>query len=471
MRDFDQLEGYRGEELPPNADLNSSGTSESGGVDPSLTTDSDLTLAATLTGSTIARLLRERNFVPLWIGQVVSYIGDQFILIAALAVLNQYSPKRPDGTTSLVPTIIFGISVALPQILFGLTSGVIVDRLDRKWTMIVADLVRAAAMFALLFVNKSPDRFWIIYLSMFVVGTAQMFFYPARASALASILPKRQLAGANALLELGFVVALIFGSGLAGIIVGQVGENVAFGFNTAAFLFSAVMIAIIAIPSHVYISDKEKDEAAKPLTLRVMFRQLVEGLRYVWNNKSMRAIMLLSSVVSATLGAVIILVLDYLTNELNINPSEFGIIIGVLGIGVVIGGVLIQRLSKFLPTNRLVALSMVLQAGAVASFVFNPSLEVVRLATVFVGFSLVVSRTVLSTLVQAIPPEEYRGRVQSTFNLISQAPQALAIGGIGVLVTLFTRQPVIIGLALLLVVIAVVTVRTLRGIDEAIYGK
>lgn len=420
-----------------------------------------LTVAASLTGETLGALIRNRNFVPLWIGQLISYIGDQFILIAVVTVVTALS-IRPDGQSDVLPLVLWAISLAAPQILFGLISGVLVDKQDRKWTMIVSDLVRALTMFALILVNRQPENQWIIYVSMFVFASAQMLFYPARASALTSIMPKRYLAGANALLELGFVVALIFGSGAAGILVEQLGENAAFFFNGIAFIFSALMIYLMRIPKRRYEADAS--------TFRQVWGELRAGLAYVWHTRSMRFILMLNILVSGALGAVTILVLDYLTKELKIGPSGFGAVIGILGVGVVFGGILIQRLSKFLTTNRLVALALTLQALAVGSFIFNPPFVVVLIMTVFIGFSLIVSRAVLSTLTQAIPPEEFRGRVQSTFNLLSQAPMAAALGLVGTLVQLTSRPIVIAGFCGILILTAWFATNLLRGIDEAIYS-
>lgn len=427
-----------------------------------------LTVAASLTGETLRSLLRNRNFLPLWIGQLVSYIGDQFILIAVVTVLTIIS-RRPDGTTDVLPLALWGISVASPQILFGLISGVLVDKADRKWTMIASDLVRAGVMFAFLLVEREPSRLWIIYLGMFVFGSAQMLFYPARASALTSIMGKRYLAGANALLEVGFVVALIFGSGAAGVLVEQWGENAAFAFNGGAFIFSAFMIYLMRIPKRATESSGSNSNGVGT-SFGQVWTELRAGLSYVWNTRSMRYIMGLSVLVSAALGAVTILVLDYLTQELNIGPSGFGAVIGILGVGVVVGGILIQRLSKFLTTNRLVALSMVMEAIAVGTFVLNPPFVVVLLVTVLIGFSLIVSRAVLSTLTQAIPPEELRGRVQSVFNLVSQAPMAATLGLVGALVQLTSRPAVIIGFCGLLLLTAWFAANMLRGIDDAIYS-
>lgn len=417
-----------------------------------------LTVAASLNIKTIRELLRNRNFVPLWIGQLVSYLGDQFMLIAVIAVLNKLS-----GGNSLA-VVLLAIALAMPQILFGLLGGVLVDKLDRKWTMIFTDVARAFAMFAMLLVQGDPARLWVFYPAIFVIGTAQMLFYPARASAMPDLVQKRNLAAANALLEAGFVVALIFGSGAAGVLVENLGADFAFTFNGIAFLFSALMILVITVPPRA-VQQTEKG------SYRQVLRELREGLAYIWNTRSMRYIMGLSIMVAAGLGAVIALVFDYLTLELKIGADGFGIVIGILGVGIVIGGILIQRLSKFLPTNRLVGIAIFLQGCAVGAFVLHPPFWLVLFLTALIGFSLIVARAILSTLTQAIPPEEYRGRVQSAFNLIFAAPLTVSIGVAGLLVTLLPREVVMGGFGLTLILTAWLATRTLRGVDEAIYGS
>ncbi len=418
-----------------------------------------LSVAASLNAKTLKELLRNRNFVPLWIGQLVSYLGDQFMLIAVLAVINQLTGG---GNVYIV---LLAVSLAAPQILFGLIGGVLVDKLDRKWTMIITDMVRAIAMFSMLLVAGDPARIWVFYPAIFAIGTSQMLFYPARASAMPALVSKRNLGAANALLEAGFVVALIFGSGAAGLLVERLGEDFAFTFNGFAFLFSALMILIIRVPPRQVHQSKGKGSS-----YRRVLRELREGLVYIWQTRSMRYIMGLSVIVAAGLGAVIALVLEYLTNELKVGAQGFGIVIGILGVGIVIGGILIQRLSKFLPTNRLVALAIFLQGVAVGAFVFHPPFGAVLFLTALIGFSLIVARAVLSTLTQAIPPEEYRGRVQSAYNLIFSAPLTLAIGVATLLVSISSRELVMGSFGIGLMLTAYLSVRLLRGVDEAIYG-
>ncbi|MEP7285760.1 MAG: MFS transporter [Chloroflexota bacterium] len=480
------------QQVMPNADINPHAVS---GYDPSdnggITDLADveesaeaMTVASSLNGQTMSELLHNRNFVPLWIGQMVSYLGDQFMLIAALAVVSTLA-----GTNSGIVTAGLGISNALPSIFLGLVGGVLVDRLDRKLVMIVTDVIRGVAILSLLFVNNDPHNLWIFFVVLAITGAASTLFYPARASALPAIVPRRTLAGANALLEAGFVIALVFGALLAGILVQTFGPNLAFGFNAVAYFFSAVMIALLRIPKRAVTQSSHN-------SARQVWVELRDGLSYIWRTRSMRYIMGMSVMVSGSIGAVLLLSLDYLTKELRVGPSQYGVVIAILGVGIVIGGVLIQRLSKYLPTNRLVATAIGLNGLAMLGFVLHPQFLVVCFFTALIGFSMVVARAVLGTLTQAIPPEEYRGRVQAAFNLMSSVPLAIAVGLVGVLLQIVTKQvsfkpsglpdlPTTItfyniagsqwivftafGIALLLT--AWLAVNMLKGIDEAIFSE
>jgi len=395
-------------------------------------TSESLTVASGLNAQTLRDLLGNRNYVPMWIGQMVSYMGDQFMLIAALAVVSILAPLN-----SGIVTAGLALANALPSILIGLIGGVFVDRLDRKTVMIASDIVRGLALFSLLLVNNNPTRLWIFFVVLAVTGAASTFFYPARASAMPAIVPHQMLAGANALLEAGFVIALVFGALMAGILVQSFGPNLAFGFNSLAYFFSATMIALIRIPARSHETNPD-------ISARQVWLELKAGLHYIWLTRAMRYVMGMSIMISASIGAVLILSLDYLTKTLHVGPSQFGIVMAILGIGIVIGGLLIQRLSKHLPTNRLVGAAIALNGLAMIGFVLQPQLALVCIFTALIGVSVVVARTVLGTLTQSIPPESLRGRVQSAFSIISSVPLAIAVGVVGLLLQLVSSSASIV---------------------------
>ncbi len=432
------------------------------------------TMADSINTETFRSLMRNRSFMVLWIGQITSYIGDQFTTVAAIAVISQMVRLEQLATgdvgfSSAMPVALLAIAITLPQILFGLVAGVFVDRLDRKWVMFSTDVIRGLLILMTLFVH-TPDDFWIFYLVGFGVYTAGIFFYPARSAVMPNIMSTERLAAANALLEAGFVIALIFGSSIAGVLVdhsgpfGTNGPYVAFTFDAATYFFSALMILIMRVP-------KRKAPETPPATFREVWNDLVTGLRYTWKTVELRSIMALSVVTAFSLGMVIILSLEYLENTLHIGPSGFGLVIAMLGIGVVVGGIFIQRLSRYLPTDRLTALALTINGLAVMGFVLKPRFGIVLSFAWLIGISLVVARTVLSTLTQAIPPDDLRGRVQSAYNLITQIATTSAIGIGGVAAQYLSSRSVFLTAGLITLASAAASLVALRGVDETVYGK
>ncbi len=416
-----------------------------------------LSVAASINARTLRELFTNRNFLALLLGQWTSYIGDQFTMIAAIPAID-----RLTGGSTLTAAGV-AVSLALPQIIFGLIGGVFVDRLDRRKVMVVTDFIRAFAVGSLIFVN-SADMIWIFYVAAFLVGLCGTLFFPARAAALPAIVTRRQLGAANALLEAGFVIALIFGSGLAGVLVDRFGSAAAFAFDGFTYAVSGFLELTLQIPKVI--------NAPTGRSARAVWDELRVGLMYIWNTRAMRAIMGLSVVVAAGLGAVIILVFEYIFKALGIDATGFGVVIATLGLGIIVGGVLIQRLSRFLPTNRLVAISLLVNGVAVLVFIFGPVFNLVLLLAALIGFSVVVARAVLGTLTQAIPPEELRGRVQGAFNLVFSAPLALAIGLAGFAVEAVSDTRIVfVVVGALLLLTAFLSLVLLRGIDEAIYSQ
>ncbi|MFN3763726.1 MAG: MFS transporter, partial [Anaerolineae bacterium] len=156
-------------------------------------------------------LLEQRDFMLLWAGQLLSQIGDQCLLIAAVTLITYLSP-------SPLALLIPALSLALPQILFGLVGGVIADRIDRKWVMIASDLLRALLVLAALLVRTTGDL-WILYLAAAGLAMVGAFFYPARNASIPNIVPEDLLLAANGMIQGSYILALILGPMLAGSIV------------------------------------------------------------------------------------------------------------------------------------------------------------------------------------------------------------------------------------------------------------
>jgi len=166
-------------------------------------------------------VLRNRDFLALWLGQVISQIGDSFTFLALLITVNQLT-----GSTASMGLMM--ISLTLPQLLFSFLAGVIVDHVDRKKIMILSDLLRAVLVLAFLTV-RSADQVYIFYIVGFLVSAVSVFFWPAKTAMIPRIVEgEAKLLSANALSQTSRVAAMLTGPALAGFLIAWLGTSVAF---------------------------------------------------------------------------------------------------------------------------------------------------------------------------------------------------------------------------------------------------
>lgn len=361
-------------------------------------------------------VMRNRNFRALWMGQLVSQIGDSFVTVAALVLVNGL-------TSSPLPIVTLVLCITLPQLLFGLIGGVFVDRLDRKMVMITADVLRALLVPVAILVQRA-DQLYILYLAAFAVVTLSVFFSPARNATIPNIIEEDMLLTANALIQANQIIAMIFGSAAAGLIIGWLGTTFAFLFDAATFAVSAVFIATMRIPARA--------AAVAQTSLRVIWGQLVEGLAFVKRHATLVSIMGLTAAATLGLSTITVLGIIYLDEELGVGAEGFGFLMSVQGLGVVIGGLLISRIARRWPAHQIVGACLAVLGVAIIVFALAPSYSLVLLAVAIIGLCIVATRAGLATLTQALVPDEKRGRVESVVNLVIglSTSAAMAVSGL-----------------------------------------
>src|SRR5918911_1763928 len=123
-------------------------------------------------------LRRNRSFRQLWLGQVVSQMGDWFDMIALYTIILRLTGSGRDVGLLLVARFV-------PSFLFGPISGVIADRFSRRTIMIVSDLLRAVIVLGFLFVRRA-EQLWIIYVLTVLQLALSTFFEPAKTAAIPS---------------------------------------------------------------------------------------------------------------------------------------------------------------------------------------------------------------------------------------------------------------------------------------------
>src|SRR5512137_2925841 len=167
-----------------------------------------------------ALLSGNRNYRLLWLGQIVSQLGDWFNSVAVYALLLEMT-----GTATSVALMI--IVQFLPMAVIGPVAGVVVDRVDRRRLMIVTDVLRGVLILVLLAVHRA-EQVWLVYLVMGATVSATAFFEPARTAVIPNITSRAELLTANALSSATWSAMLAIGAGAGGLVTAAFGRNVAF---------------------------------------------------------------------------------------------------------------------------------------------------------------------------------------------------------------------------------------------------
>lgn len=400
----------------------------------------------------IRDLLGQRDFALLWLGQLFSQIGDQCLLIAAITLITGFS-------ASPLAILIPAISMALPQVLFGLLGGVAADRWNRKWVMIVADVLRGVLVLSILLV-RGPEQLWILYLGAAGLAMVGTFFYPARNATIPNIVPKGLLLAANGLIQGSYIIALIVGPTVAGIVVDLWGMESAILFDSTTFFLSAFAILLIRIPP---LNNGTSETVEQPS----VWQDMKSGLNFIYRSRPLRRALYVTAVATLGIGAVVLLAIPHLKTQLGAGGLEYGGAMSMLGIGSVLGGVLVTQLSYRFSTNTIVGGMLVVAGGAIVAFAYAGSYPVVLASVAALGLCIVIARGALDTITQTLAPDEVRGRVQAAVNLIVAAGTALAEGLSAFLGHFFSVKAVFIGAGIVTAVAGVASVYALREAARA----
>lgn len=279
-------------------------------------------------------LRRNRSFRQLWLGQVVSQMGDWFDTIALYTIILKLTGSGRDIGLLLVARFI-------PSFFFGPISGVVADRFSRQQIMIVSDILRAVVVLGFLFVRR-PDQLWIIYvLTVFQLGLST-FFEPAKTASIPSIVEDRELIAANAISSVTWSVMLTLGAAIGGFITSSFGTDAAFILDALSYLLSAVLIASIRLPK------RKKRERQKLSVGRLLgITETIDGIKYVKDRPRVLAALLVKP--AWGIGGGIMTLLAVFGEKIwpigQNAAGGIGVLFTARGIGTAIGPIVARRIS------------------------------------------------------------------------------------------------------------------------------
>lgn len=366
--------------------------------------------------------------MALWIGQIISFIGDYFVWLSIPIAIN-----RLTGSAMLVG--LSTIANALPVLLMGPVAGVFVDRWNRRNTMIAADLVRAGLVLFCLLVS-SKEQIWIFYLVGFLMSATSQFFIPARGALLPLIVKEEQdWLTANGLMQIIQTVGLLAGPALAGFAIGLWGEKVAFVVNCCGFCVSAIAVSFIrmeAVNKSAVLQPAEEcldgPSTNNTAGIKKIWKELREGVVYLLSSRTMVGITVCMSVIMLGLGAINVVWVPYLQRTFGIGAEGLGIVDSAQGAGMVLAGLGLGFLASRVSKKMLGSVGILIAGIFLALMGVTNSFYVIVVFSFIIGLAIVPAQSGLNTIMQLAVPDSKRGRVGSSMNAISTAAGLISMG-------------------------------------------
>ena len=351
----------------------------------------------------------------LWIAQVVSIFGDFLALFSVLSDVSFRLKATPAQVTMISVTFL------IPFALLGPVAGVFVDRWDAKRTMIASDLIRAALALGLAFASGLNQ----IYAILFALSAVSTFFVPAQTIAIRSVTPREGLMAANALMQQAFQVVRIISPAIAGAMVNWVGAKPAYYFDGASFIFSASMIAAIAIKRAAAATNSSSpSESGK---LKSILNDLMAGVRFIFTHAAISFVMLAMAAGMFALSCFAPLIAIYVRDMLKSTGFQFGVISSMIGVGMIFATQFITRFAKNRSKSLLVVAGLFGMGVAVMVMVSIGHVAVAAVGAFGIGFGAIFIIVPTQTLMQQETPVELVGRVSSSFMSVLSVSQLLGL--------------------------------------------
>ncbi|RJR15223.1 MFS transporter [Candidatus Microgenomates bacterium] len=406
--------------------------------------------------ASLSKVLAIRSFRNLWISQIISQIS-QNMLTFVLAIL-VYEQTRSNAAVSLLY-----LTIAVPATIFGLWSGVLVDRSNKKRFLLISTLGRAGLLL-LLFLSR--DNLPVLFLLVAVISLVGQFFLPAAAALLRHFVPYYELLSANSLFTLTFYGAIIGGFVIAGPLLAVLGiESMLVGLT---FLFVFCALIILFLP-------REKKNKQITLQKGQVLHDVKQTFSFIQKTPGVFMAIGLLTLTQAVLAIIATLGPGFADKILATRLTDASIsILGPAALGMVIGAILIgnigQRFKKstivmtgfFASVLLLLVLSLVAAPWTsysshpfLTSVVFHELMYVISVLCFFgLGFANSIVDVVCNTTLQEQTTDVVRGKIYGLLASLISGVAVLPVVVSGVIADTFGIATIFITLTITMFVIS-----------------
>jgi MFS transporter, DHA3 family, macrolide efflux protein len=354
-------------------------------------------------------ILRMPAFRTVWLAQFVSIFGDFLALFGIISLIT----FRMHGSAVQVTTMT--VAYILPLAIFGPPMGVLVDHFDTRHTMIASDLIRGALILLLLVVHSVPQ----IAVVMFAISFVSCFFIPAQSITVRTIVPRERLLESTAALSQAFYLIRIASPLVAGAIVATLSERATFIVDAISFGLSALLI------SRLHFTRPPREGADK--TLRGLSKDFVEGNRFIFTHPGLSFVFIAMAAAMFVMSSFSPLISIFVRDQLHAGAMLFGVVSGMVGVGLIVGTTMITKIAGKRPQPGVVLIGLILTGVATAVLGVSYYGWEAGVSMFLLGFAVSLVLIPAQTMSQQETPHEMVGRVSSTFMSMISIAQILGL--------------------------------------------
>jgi MFS family permease len=342
-------------------------------------------------------LRRNRDFRLFYIGQLISFAGDWFLVVALSGLV-----LRLTGSAALVAAVF--VAYNLPYGIVSFVGGPLADRLDRRRLMIVTNLVMGVLALGF-FLAHSRSELWLVYALAAAISGVSALFEPAASAAVPNLVEPDDLAAANVLNGSAWGTMLAVGAGLGGIVVGALGNDAGYAFDALSFFLAAALLVWVRRPT----SEPREPHHEHPGFVDATR----EAVRY--SRQDHRVLALYATRLGQGFAIGVVALLPVLAISIfHAGDRGTGLLFAFRGIGSLIGPFLIRPLIRRGNRRRLFAAVIWIPgvfALVYAGLPWMPTILLAGLAAMVAHVAGGAQWTLVMYEYQTIVPDRVRGRI------------------------------------------------------------
>jgi MFS family permease len=364
---------------------------------------------------TIFRSFQYRNYRLFFAGQGISLIGTWMQRIAMPWLVYHIT-----GSPLLLGVV--GFAGQIPTFLLSPIAGVLTDRWNRYYVLIVAQIVAMlqALALTLLFYTGTIQVWHIVVLSI-LMGCFNAFDVPSRQSFVIDLVEKREdLGNAIALNSLMFNGARLIGPSVAGVLLASAGEGICFLSNAVSYLFVIASLLLMKVPARENIKRNSH-----------ILKDMQAGFSYTFGFAPLKHLILLLGLVSIMTMPYQVLMPVFAKEVLKGGSHTFGFLMGAAGLGAFAGGLYLASRKSVLKLGRIVPYAAAVSGIGLIGFSLSQFFILSMLMMIIAGLGMMLHTAASNTILQTIVDEDMRGRMLSiyTMAIMGTAPFGSLLAG------------------------------------------